>query len=97
MEERIAPIIKSLAETTAGTFELTPKEDEWLRIFIGLQITRTLNAADQVNDSTDKLFKLMFAKKAEDEGIDLSQFRVGFSNPVMHSMQKLRSRRGGLT
>ena len=50
-------------------------------------MTRTTSAAEKINEGVDKLTKLIFSKQAEIEGIDLSQVKIGFENPVLHSMQ----------
>ena len=69
MEGKIAPVIHSILNTS-NVLHLSTKESEWLRIFIGLQMTRTAVAAEKINEGVDKLTKLIFSKQAQAEGID---------------------------
>jgi hypothetical protein len=85
MEGKIAPVITSILNTSRS-FRLNSEEHKWLLIFLGLQITRTAAAARGVDESTDKIFKTMFSRDARVEGMDLSLVKVGFKNPVLHSM-----------
>lgn len=82
----MAPAIRSVL-SASGALRLTQEEHKLILLFIGLQMTRTTSAAKKINEGVDKLTKLVFSKQAEIEGIDLSNVKIGFDNPVLHSMQ----------
>lgn len=85
MEGKISPVITSIL-SVLRSFHLCLEEHKWLLIFLGLQVTRTTAAAERVNESVDKLYKNIASRDARFEGMDLSLVRVGFENPVLHSM-----------
>jgi hypothetical protein len=87
MEGKISPIIKFIINADARRFVLDDEQNKWLRIFIGLQTTRTITAANKINEGTDKLVKLIFSKQAQDKGIDLSKVRISSTNPLALSMR----------
>ncbi len=86
MEGDIASVIRAIF-TASRSFHLNTDEHKWILIFLALQITRTAAMAEKVNEGVDKLTKVLFSREAELEGIDLSLVKVGYENPVLHSMQ----------
>ena len=60
---------------------------EILYLFVCVQLARTKQASDSLNERSSKLFKTVFKQKAEDEGIDLSLINVETNEAIKHSLR----------
>jgi len=87
LEGNAGPVFQKLNENPSDKLALSVDEERTLRVFLGLQITRTTIAGERLNDSVDKLTKIAFSRKAEREGIDLSRVKIGYDQPIFPSMQ----------
>jgi hypothetical protein len=62
--------------------EIASDDHAFLLFFIATQRARTLKSGNSHNASTDRMFKTIYEETIKAEGIDVSQYTVGYDNSI---------------
>ena len=84
METEISSLISKISSTASLNFEI--EEIVKLYLFICIQLARTKQASDSLNETSNKLFKAVFEQKAIEDKIDLTSFDLILNEAVKHSI-----------
>lgn len=85
LETSFSKIIKEIEDQ--HSLDIDDEKLDILYLFACIQLARTKQASDSLNERSSKLFKTIFKQKAEEDGIDLSSFDIEINEAIKHSIR----------